>query len=410
MKILIFNTYYFPKFVGGAEISVQLLAEGLVKSGNDVYVVTFAEKFSIDRVNNVIVIRMKQRNVFSYFTSNRHKKITKLIWHLLDSFNPFYVSFVKEIIKKINPDIVHTNNILGFSPSLWAVVKSQKIPLVHTLRDYYLLCHRCNLNNNGTNCDTLCKDCNVTQLIKSSFINYPDHFVGVSDFILKKHDHLIDNNKVKTTIYNAVDCEIYNKSLPESKKIILGFIGRVSTDKGIGFLIDSLARCSEQTKNKYKLLIAGHGDPDYIKELKNKDNTLDIEFLGVVKSSEFYKSIHVLMIPSLWYEPFGRIAIEALSHNVPVCMSNRGGLNEIYNSRNSWQFKPETYDLMSILENDLVDIDRINDKRRYCLSGLNRFSESDYIKNYQVVYNEVIQPGNSVEIEDKIEINLPTGS
>lgn len=36
MKILIVNTWYYPNLMGGAEHSVKLLAEGLVKSGNEV--------------------------------------------------------------------------------------------------------------------------------------------------------------------------------------------------------------------------------------------------------------------------------------------------------------------------------------------------------------------------------------
>ena len=43
MKIMIFNALYYPYRVGGAEISVQLLAEELVRQGNKVCVVTLGE-------------------------------------------------------------------------------------------------------------------------------------------------------------------------------------------------------------------------------------------------------------------------------------------------------------------------------------------------------------------------------
>ena len=38
MKILILNNYYYPNMEGGAEYSVKLLAEALVKIGIDVNV------------------------------------------------------------------------------------------------------------------------------------------------------------------------------------------------------------------------------------------------------------------------------------------------------------------------------------------------------------------------------------
>lgn len=43
----------------------------------------------------------------------------------------------KEIDEFI-PDVVHTNNIAGFSVAIWAEIKKKKIKLIHTSRDYYL--------------------------------------------------------------------------------------------------------------------------------------------------------------------------------------------------------------------------------------------------------------------------------
>ncbi len=53
MKIMIFNSLYYPYRVGGAEISVQLLAEELVRIGHDVKVITLHEKKS--RLEDVLI-------------------------------------------------------------------------------------------------------------------------------------------------------------------------------------------------------------------------------------------------------------------------------------------------------------------------------------------------------------------
>ncbi|HBQ2197552.1 TPA: glycosyl transferase, partial [Klebsiella pneumoniae] len=44
MKIMMFNTLYYPFKVGGAEVSVKLLAESLVKKGHEVQVVSITNE------------------------------------------------------------------------------------------------------------------------------------------------------------------------------------------------------------------------------------------------------------------------------------------------------------------------------------------------------------------------------
>jgi glycosyltransferase involved in cell wall biosynthesis len=48
-----------------------------------------------------------------------------------------------------------------------------------------------------------------------------------------------------------------------------------------------------------------------------------------VDPAVFYGQVDVVVIPSLWHEAFGRIAIESLAHGIPVIASSRGGLPEI---------------------------------------------------------------------------------
>src|SRR3546814_16577247 len=41
------------------------------------------------------------------------------------------------------------------------------------------------------------------------------------------------------------------------------------------------------------------------------------------------QSIDVLVVPTLWGEPFGLVAVEGCANNLPVIASNMGGLPEI---------------------------------------------------------------------------------
>lgn len=44
---------------------------------------------------------------------------------------------------------------------------------------------------------------------------------------------------------------------------------------------------------------------------------------------DFYRASHVVLMPSLWRESFGRVAAEAMANGIPVLASNRGALPEV---------------------------------------------------------------------------------
>lgn len=54
---------------------------------------------------------------------------------------------------------------------------------------------------------------------------------------------------------------------------------------------------------------------------------------------DLYRRLDVMIVPSQWHEPFGRVAVEAISHGVPALVSNRGGL-------------PETVDVRFVVDSD----------------------------------------------------------
>lgn len=166
MRILFVNTLYAPFQVGGAEVSVRTMAEELAAAGNIVYVLTLGYTSSVKRLNGVIVIAIKTMNLYHIEHSAGKNKLAKLIWHLLDSCNPFYKRTVGRLLDKIKPDVVNTNNIQGFSPYLWKTIKARDIKLVHTMRDYYLMCHTTTMYTKCGDCQQLCKACKLTYTIK----------------------------------------------------------------------------------------------------------------------------------------------------------------------------------------------------------------------------------------------------
>ena len=327
MRILIFNTLYAPHQVGGAEKSVQILAEELVKNGHEVHLTCLGPEQKEDTLNGVKVHYFKTPNLFWIGSKETHSKIKKLAWHLLDRWNPISFFKFKSFIKKISPEVVHTNNLGGFSTSIWSAAKSLNIKTVHTLRDYYLSCPKTTRFNNNQICETPCSNCQFFSKPKLKASHQVDHLIGISKFILNKHidEGYFRGAKSKTVIYNTINTSLNNPShKKETLKNTFGFMGQIVQSKGIELLIETFNNCPNA-----KLLIFGKcKSEEYLSHLKGISND-NIEFCDFAKPEEIFSQIQYLCVPSLWEEPFGRVIIEANSYEIPVLASPRGGIPEL---------------------------------------------------------------------------------
>ncbi len=339
-KVLIFNSLYFPDEAGGAEHSVKTLAEGLFEYGIKPVVVTTSTKPATRVINGVKVYYIKTRNLYWMKDSKRKNVLQKAIWHTIDMFNPFY-SFLKQIVKEENPAVIHTNNLAGFSVYIWKMAKELGIPLIHTIRDHYLLCIRSTMFKNGRNCEKQCSICKFYSAPKKFASAYVDVVVGISKFILSKHLlYGFFRNAKKEVIYNTIDMEFTPRKTTYSPFIKLGYAGLLAPEKGIEFLLASFINLK---RKNLKLLIFGRGvTPEYEFYLKRKYKRENIYFMGYRKDKDFFNEIDIMVVPSLVHEAFGRVAIEANFQGIPVLASNRGALLElIKNGENGMIFNPE---------------------------------------------------------------------
>ena len=348
MNILIICTLYPPHVLGGAEISISLLAEGLVENGHQVSVITTGNEYSEEIRNGVKVYRLKNRNIYWRYPQRDKSILKKSLWHLIDIYNWRYKKDVKRIVSKIKPDIINTSNLCGISSIVWDVVHKMKIPIVHTLRDYYLLCPQQTMIKGTTSCEKQCAICKTYSIVKKEMSQKVDAVVGISNFILQHHLSFgyFKNAIRKEVISNSIDfVSEQNKSVTNS----LGYIGRLSPEKGIEYMIEAFLKSTNQNK---KLLIAGKGNKDYEQKLRSKYESDKVVFLGSQNQVSFFKMIDLLIVPSLWNEPFGRVVIEAYASKVPVFMASNGGLKELQVDNISWCFDTSQVDsLVNLLNN-----------------------------------------------------------
>lgn len=115
------------------------------------------------------------------------------------------------------------------------------------------------------------------------------------------------------------------------------------------------------TENKnWKLLIAGKGNDRYIDYLKLHYNLKNVEYLGYTNNFNFYSKIDVLIVPSLWKEPFGRVVLEGLINNKIVLGSNHGGIKELLKNNSDFLFNPFNSELFLLLKRILETPEFLN--------------------------------------------------
>jgi glycosyltransferase involved in cell wall biosynthesis len=110
---------------------------------------------------------------------------------------------------------------------------------------------------------------------------------------------------------------------------VLLAVGRIVKEKGIHILL----RAFSKLPSNIRLLIAGDG-PD-ISEMKKYSEKLEISsrvsFLGWMDHHQIGKvlrSCSLVVVPSIWPEPFGIVGIEAMASSKPVVAFDSGGIRD----------------------------------------------------------------------------------
>ncbi|MDO7137096.1 glycosyltransferase family 4 protein [Algibacter lectus] len=391
MKVLIVNTLYYPYKIGGAEISTQVLVEEFSKLGIEVGVLTLGEAFDENvNINDINVSRLKLENRFWPFSTKNESTISKLRWHIKDAYNKSYDDKILKILETFTPDIVHTNNLSGFSTRIWELAKSKQIKVVHTLRDYYLQCPKTTKNKNGINCKSICLDCKVLTFIKKRTSSKVDYVVGISKFILDEHlkEGYFKNVKSEV-IYNGFKFNFEPEKIKflSNSNVVFGYIGQINKQKGVELALEGFRSLKKDHENKWKLLVAGNVKTEYLDVLKGINNSNNIKYLGYTNSQVFFHSIDVLIVPSLWNEPFGRVILEAILNNKIVITSNNGGIAEIMENNKHLVFNSNRKDLSNLL--DQIIIDREQTKFNNNLEFMEKFNITKTVSRYINIFSKI---------------------
>lgn len=253
---------------------------------------------------------------------------------------------MSRLIADFQPDIVHAHNLYThLSPSVLAACHKANVPVVLSIHDYALLSANYALWAGDHSMDVTSRSILATaqtRFIKGSFTA-----TFALDVIRAIHErlHLYDryiarylapSHAVKDLFvacgYNEkkifVDPLFFDAPIQKFKTDDDGYVlfaGRIESYKGADRLIEAM-RYFPGTS----LVVAGSGSQE--QRLRKQAEGRAVIFAGQLSAKELWEKMRrarVVVVPSLWQEPFGLVVLEAMAQGTPVVVSDRGALPEI---------------------------------------------------------------------------------
>lgn len=197
-----------------------------------------------------------------------------------------------------------------------------------------------------------------------------DKFVCIAHHSLESFANICRLNPKEIVLINNALKDCYVPIEEEQKQAIrqkyyiqeevplLIFAGRLDEVKGIAFLIQAFRKVLEKHIDA-RLLIAGDGNFNrWLKEAG--DIWSQITFTGRIEKDVLYELYQIadIGIVSSIYEEFGFVAIEMMMHQLPIIVSDTGGLSEIVEDKISGLKVPVINDG----KQRIIDIDILSSK------------------------------------------------
>jgi glycosyltransferase involved in cell wall biosynthesis len=293
------------------------------------------------------VLERYGEQVLRYTVSNdeidsysRASLVARTVW------NPTTFRRVQELIRATQPDVMHVHNTLPLiSPSIYSAAHAERLPVVQTLHNFRLLCPNGLLMRSGNICEecigTVTRWPGVvhrcyresrgataaiatmlgTHTLLGTWRHRIDRYIAPAHFL--KHKFISAGWPAEKIVVkpNFLACDPGMRTAHGDYAL---FVGRLSSEKGVGTLLDAWRRIA----NPPLLKIAGDGP------LMPADRGAQpgIEWLGHQPSArvfELMKAAAIMIVPSEWYEVWPLTIIEAFATGVPIIATRLGAMAEM---------------------------------------------------------------------------------
>ena len=254
-------------------------------------------------------------------------------------------SLTEEALGKYKPDIVHVHNFFPLlSPSIFYACKSRNVPAVMTLHNFRLFCANGLLLRNGKPCEkcvtrgpgwSVIHKCYRSSRLGSAVVaamiaghrsagtwqHVVTRFIALTNFsrsYFVRAGVPIEKISVKPNFIKDPDVRAI-----AGKRSGMVFCGRLSKEKGV----DLLLRAWRHIDSELTII----GDGPEARELRSSHRP-NVRFLGQLPTELVHlklRGARALVVPSIWYENFPMVIVEAMAVGTPVIASRLGALSEI---------------------------------------------------------------------------------
>ncbi|MBT4838283.1 MAG: glycosyltransferase, partial [Methylococcales bacterium] len=374
------------KEFGGSLVSVcHTLCQGLVESNYEVFLLQ-PEGTLTNELGEVNISSDQINDITQLTISGWPSYLSQLMHH--SDFKEGNQLFT-EILKFVDPDIVHFHHTATFGSEIINIAKQQHCFVTVWLHDYWYFCPlMARVKSNGQSCNGSgehCFECSCKQFTglaenwKSrqqqsiKILNQCDRVIAVSQSIQSDAIRYgVDRHKI-TTIQPAVQSidhlwdQLDYLQRPINESLLnFAFIGNLHSHKGIDVLFDALKLLQCKESQSIICHIHGTGEDAYVEQLKSSAETIYqtmIVFEGAYNANDDLPKIlletDLVILPSIKPESYGLIIEEVLAAKVPVICNQIGGFKEhFFNGVQGLLFEPNNVQalvncLQSVVDNPL---------------------------------------------------------
>lgn len=243
---------------------------------------------------------------------------------------------------------------------------------------------------------------------------YIDHLyggvIGISEFATKEWMRTTEDKEVRPyTVYNCVNEDKFNKKITAeereqlraefgftSEDTVVMYCGRILEVKGAKELVQAIINIDDP---HIKLLMIGsaisgaNAATPYVAEVQQLVEQAGdrVKFTGYIdnhKLYRYYQSADIQVIPSLWEEAAGLIAIEGMLSGLPLIVTKSGGMVEYATDDVAIQVEREG--IVANLEQEIkklaVNPEKQKQMQRLSLERAKAFPKSRFYKDFVEVF------------------------
>ena len=345
MRVLI-TTDVFPPICGGSGWSTYELARGLRARGHDITVARprfgrrpgdDAEEFDGFRPLEFRAWAPDVPFMRNYFKNERLERS--------------FAHYLRSVMRERRIEIVHAQHRLSGPPSI-AAARAEGAPVACTVRDYWPLCYWSDLLLDPERGD-ICPACTpgrMTRCVRPrggalwplavplvpymrANLRRKQDALARADAVVAISSAIARDLRVRATIIpnpvdvRAVQAEAAEEPAPLDRPYVL-YAGKLETNKGVSKLLAAIAAAGDDVI----LVVAGDGTERPRLEAAARAARRDVRFLGWQPRAAvlgWMRHAALLLFPSHWPEPFGRVLVEAGAVGCPVAALETGGVGDI---------------------------------------------------------------------------------